>query len=154
MNQIETAQPTTTKGPEPEREPQTKMQRFAELRAYTQGSVDRYSIPMSKMRYTGGVAAFAEIFGAYWLTTLIASHQEQVQRSLYALGERDFQVWDIRTSPTGESAWSITAWTDTPYGTDSRMLALQLVPFSDLPRELSLTKLYAIDGTIMLPEEY
>ncbi len=125
------------------------MNALEEYRAHTTGSDRIYQHPFG-VRLTVGAKLAADTLGAWWLLDLIASHQPAIQAEKGALAS--FQVW--RMVPQGDGV-KVEAWSDTPDHEESTLLASQFVEFTDFPkREMKTFRLWCVDGTVMIPEEY
>ena len=102
--------------------------------------------------YSSGVKFAAETFGAFWFIDLIASHQPAIRRNLKLNALRGFQVW--RLHKIGDD-WEADAWSDTPEGEGSILLAKQPIGWSSFPEALSPFADFWLEGdTLILKHEH
>lgn len=95
--------------------------------------------------YTDGVKRLAELCQAYWLIDSIMAHQHSK-----AARDNHWQLWilDVVNSAVDSRA-ALTMQLDT----DQPVLIRQEIPYTDFPLD-GRTRLYFIDGVLLLPSEY
>lgn len=97
-----------------------------------------------RFKYTDGVKALAEMAQAYWLITLIFSHQITPRVRM-----EPFQIWTVSAKRTRRGLGRGMA----EMKTDTNQPVLARQRFStDFPE--GEFKLYFIDGVLLLPSEY
>jgi hypothetical protein len=137
-----------------------KARRVREYAEQANGTERYYKAALGSLTYTDGVKLIADTCGAYWLIDLVASWQPSVIRKAVRLREAGlggFQVWNFTHEPRGaetgslRSRWVARCWSDVPG--ESLKLAAQVIPYSDLPTQLSPLKLYVEGGVLFMPEE-
>ncbi|MDR1020435.1 MAG: hypothetical protein LBL73_06730 [Synergistaceae bacterium] len=98
----------------------------------------------SAPKITDGVKAMAELCGAFWLVTAVASWQlkETVRRE-------SFQVWKLVLDSDKDSGGAVLIGED---GND-REIARQEIEYTDFPLSEGIT-LYFTDGILLLASEY
>jgi hypothetical protein len=111
-----------------------------ELMDFT-GTENYYSSKMFGCYYTEGVKYMAGIYNAYWLITLVGSHQHSLRFKEGA----EFQVWEL--TKVEDCEFNIVC-TDG----NNNVLVKQKIGYSDFP--FDTVKLYLTDSILMLPSEY
>ena len=87
-------------------------------------------------KYTDGVKFLWISCEAYWLLTAISSYGRK----------EPFQVWELEVNEDKSALLTMQEDTGEPY------LVRQEIEYTDFP--LTETKLYLIDGILLLPSEY
>jgi hypothetical protein len=98
----------------------------------------------SAPKITDGVKTMAELCGAFWLVTAVASWQNKER-----VRQEPFQVWKLVLSPQGDSCAAVLIGED---GNDNE-IARQEIEYTDFPLPEGIT-LYFTDGILLLPSEY
>lgn len=111
-----------------------------DLRHYTGTENHRKLSDSSRLTYTDGIKAMAEMVQAYWLIQLMESYVSSQPRLL-----DDFCLWDIQVNPDH------TAVVSCREDTDKQPYIQQDIPFTDFPESYEW---YVINGTILLKSEY
>ena len=116
------------------------MSLIQQLKHFT-GTENHYRLSeSSRLIYTDGIKAMAEIAQAYWLIQLMESYVPSQLRLL-----DDFCLWDIQVNP------DMTAVVSCREDTDKSPYIQQEIPFTDFPESYSW---YVVAGTILLKSEY
>lgn len=105
------------------------------------GSETLYQHPFSNLKYTEGIQYLAQRAGAYWLIDLIGSYQANIHERT---DDYFFQLWTIDVA--GNRAL-VTCKADT----HEPSYISQMIEYTDFP---FTTKMYVVDGVLMLPTEY
>jgi hypothetical protein len=106
------------------------------------GSEEYYKHPLGLM-YTQGIKSMAELCGAYWLISVIASRQTPPVR------REPFQLWILTVQDTRAT---LECWTDTPGTSIAKRLVREEIDWTDFP--LPQIKLYLANNVLHLPSEY
>ena len=109
------------------------------------GSSEFFQHWSKRLVYTEGVRYMAEHGGAHWLIDAVASYQPD-NRITSRPDLVDFQLWELAVAEDKTAALTIRPDSGQP------AVITQEIPFTDFP--LKQIKLYACNGTLMLPSEY
>ena len=96
----------------------------------------------SKMVLTDGVKYLADSLNCYWLMDIVAG----VEYRPLIRQQKNFIVWKIEVSENNN--FKVTAWSDTPYHTDSKRLYTQKGLYTDF--KLKDFEFYQEDNVILL----
>ena len=121
-------------------EPCKKEISLKDLRHHT-GTENHWSLSdSSRLNYTDGIKAMAEMAQAYWLIQLMESYVPSQPKLL-----NDFCLWAIQVNPDHTAVVSCREDTNEP------PYIQQDIPFTDFPESYEW---YVINGTILLKSEY
>lgn len=120
----------------------TPAEAVTEYARQTTGSVNMHRHTWSRILYTDGVKFLADECAAYWLIDAIVSWQTRAN-----VRAQSFQVWSI------EHRQKTNDWRLKCEDGNGNKVAVQIIVYSDFPKELAPFAIWLENGTLMLPEE-